>query len=271
MPKRVQSPSSINCFKQCPRKYFYQYILKYPTKENIHCIRGNIVHEALEKFFEIKIDTISEENYKKELSFYMKNLFDACWASGGTRLQKLGLGDDKLSFYYAESTQMLANWLNQTFEKLEKKKAMHNITFQEAFKKISPTDMEIHYKDPELSVRGFIDAVHKEGDTVTLMDYKTSKSDDMKPEYMLQLGIYAVLYEKKHGTYPNKAGIWFLKHKDKVIDVTPQMIKNAEFEIEQIHFATESASIGDYRKKKSGLCKYSTGQCDFYDICQKNP
>ncbi|MFH1063493.1 MAG: PD-(D/E)XK nuclease family protein [Candidatus Woesearchaeota archaeon] len=268
MPKRVQSPSSINTFKQCPRKYFYQYIIKYPTKENIHCVRGNIVHEALEKFFDIDAAKLESETYKKELSCHLKDHFDSAWKKAASRLQKVGLPDDKISFYYTESTQMLANWLNQFFTDMEKG-VSEGMDITQAFTKIAPSEIEKQYKDPELMVRGFIDVVHKDGDTVTLIDYKTSKTDDWKPEYTLQLGIYAVLYEKTHGCYPQKVGLWLLKHGYKEMGVTPKMVKDALFEIEQIHFATESDTITDYRKKESGLCKWATGQCDFYDICRR--
>jgi CRISPR/Cas system-associated exonuclease Cas4 (RecB family) len=268
MPKRVQSPSSINTYKQCPRKYFYQYIIKYPTKENIHTVRGNIVHDALEKFFSINVNTIKQEGYKKELSFYMKNLFDACWAGAATRLQKLGLDDQTISFYYSESTNMLANWLNHFFDDLQKE-MKNNLSLAKAFEKLRPAELEKHYNDSELMVRGFIDAIHKQGEDILLMDYKTSKTSELKPEYILQLGIYAVLYEKEHGSYPKKVGIWFLKDKPVTISVTPKLIKDALFEIEQIHFSTETDKISDYPKKESGLCKWSTGQCDFFDICMR--
>jgi len=165
---------------------------------------------------------------------------------------------------------MLANWLNHQFADIDKVMKEKNCSFREAFSHISPTSVEKQYKDSELMVRGFIDAVHTEGDEVTLIDYKTSKSSEMRPEYMLQLGIYAVLYEKEHGKYPKKVGLWFLKDTKKEVDVTPKLVKDALFEIEQIHYATESTSISDYPKKKSPLCKYSTGQCDFYNICMRD-
>ncbi len=269
MPKRVQSPSSINTFKQCPRKYFYQYILKYPTKENIHCVRGNIVHEALEKFFDISVDSLESETYKKVLSSHLKDQFDGAWKKASKRLQRVGLPEDKLTFYYLDSTQMLANWLNYFFDGIEKG-VSEGLDLQAAFKKIAPFEIERQYKDPELMVRGFIDVIHKDGDTITLVDYKTSKADEWKKEYILQLGIYAVLYEKEHGKYPEKVALWLLKHGYRELGVTPKMVKDALFEIEQIHFATESDSIGDFRKKESGLCKWSTGQCDFYDICRRD-
>ncbi|MBU2561278.1 MAG: PD-(D/E)XK nuclease family protein [Nanoarchaeota archaeon] len=269
MPKRVQSPSSINTYKQCPRRYFYQYIIKYPTKANIHTVRGNIVHEALEKFFSVDISTFNDESFKKELSFFMKNLFDACWAGASNRLHKLGIDDERISFYYDESTQMLANWLNHLFDGLENEMKQSDLSLQEAFRKLKPIELEKEFKDKELMVRGFIDVIHKDGDDIILVDYKTSKSSELKDEYLLQLGIYAMLYEKQHGKYPVKVGLWFLKDKPVMLKVTPKLIKDALFEVEQIHFATESERIGDYPKKESGLCRWSTGQCDFYDICTR--
>jgi ATP-dependent helicase/DNAse subunit B len=270
MPKRVQSPSSINLYKQCPRRYFYQYILKYPTKENIHTVRGNVVHEALEKFFDIDVASakIGKENYTKEFSMYMKRLFDACWSNASPRFQRLGLQSESLEHYQSDSMQMLANWLNHFFADI-KTELDKDILFDVAFQKLKPVALEKSYVDNDLMVRGFIDVVHQEGEDIILIDYKTSKSSELKDEYMLQLGIYAMLYEKEHGKYPKKVGLWFLKDRLITINVTPKLIKDALFEVEQIHIATDSASIGEYPKKESGLCKFSTGQCDFYDLCMK--
>jgi CRISPR/Cas system-associated exonuclease Cas4 (RecB family) len=269
MAKRLQSPSSINTFRQCPRKYFYQYKLKYPTKSNIHTVRGGIVHEALENFFKFDIESTSPEGCKKDMSLFLKNAFDKAWLSSAKELQKLGLGSESISSYYSESTQMLANWLTHFFAELDETVKKENISLKDAFMKIKPIALEKEYRDNELMVRGFIDVIHQEGEDIILMDYKTSKSSEIKEEYLLQLGIYSVLYNSQHGKYPKKVGLWFLKDKPITIAVTPKLVKDALFEIEQIHFATESDKIADYQKKESGLCKYSTGQCDFYEICMK--
>ena len=269
MPRRIQSPSSINTFKQCPRKYFYQYIVKHRTKENIHCIRGNVVHEALERFYDIDINSIDKTKYKQELSFFLKNLFVACWASANKRLQKVGLLPEQLDFYREESMTMLANWITHLFQDIDKE-LKNNITLPVAFEKLKPIALEKQYKDADIGVRGYIDAISQEGEHITLIDYKTSKANDFKKEYMLQLGIYAVLYEKEHGKYPDNVGIWLLKHGPKIIKVTPKLVKDALFEIEQIHYATESSTIVNYPKRKTPLCKWSTGQCDFYEICMRD-
>ncbi|MFC1722697.1 PD-(D/E)XK nuclease family protein [Nanoarchaeota archaeon] len=266
MPKRVQSPSSINLYKQCPRRYFYQYILRYPSRPNIHCIRGNIVHDALEKFFDINPQNLNSEKIKVELATYLKNLFDAHWNKSNLKLQKLGLDQHQLQFYYDDSVNMLANWLNSFFKDLDKEMASSD--FPAAFEKLAPTERELKYKSDTHMVQGYIDAIHKDGDHITILDYKTSKKFNITPEYKLQLGIYALLYQEKHNTLPHKVGIWFLKDRCKTVDVDEQMVKDAKFEIEQVHFSTESKEITDYRRKITPLCRYSTGQCDFYNVCK---
>ncbi len=266
MPRRIQSPSSINLYKQCPRRYFYRYILKYPTKPNIHCTRGNIVHSSLEKFFDLSPETIDPLSLKKELASYLKRIFDAYWRKSKKELSSLHLSEDELLFYYNDSIEMLANWLNHFFKDLDKE--MKSQDFITAWKKLMPHAREQEFKDLDLGVRGFIDAIHKQGEHITIIDYKTSKKAVITPEYRLQLGIYALLYQKQKGVLPNKVGIWFLKHKPEIVELTEDMLKNAKFEIEQIHFATESSDIKDYPRNITPLCKYSTGQCDFLDICK---
>jgi len=270
MAARLQSPSSINTYKQCPRKYFYQYIRKFPTYPNIHTLRGNIVHSTLEKFFELNLEDLNDENYKKEMAYFLKNLFSAFWAQKTNSLQKLGLGPEDLMRYYEESTMMLANYLNHFFERLEAEKELSKTDIKGAFEKLKPTEIELQVKDADLSVRGFIDYIEERDGVITIMDYKTSKRFNMTKEYMLQLGIYALLYEKVHNVKPDKVGIWFLKDQPKIIDVDDDLIKNALFEIEQIHASTETQVIGDYPVNITPLCKYSTGQCDFYDVCIKD-
>ncbi|HII72790.1 TPA: PD-(D/E)XK nuclease family protein, partial [Candidatus Woesearchaeota archaeon] len=199
MPKRVQSPSSINLFKQCPRRYFYQYILKYPTKQNIHCIRGNIVHTALEKFYDVRPETLDPLALKKDLAGTLKQLFDYTWRSQKKALNTLGLSPEELQFYYDDSVQQLANWLNHYFRDLDKE--MKQSDFVSAWNRLKPHARELEFKDLDLGVRGFIDVIHKDGEDVMVVDYKTSKKFDITPEYRLQLGIYALLYKKQHGHY----------------------------------------------------------------------
>ncbi len=263
MVKRVQSPSSINVYKQCPRRYFYQYILKLPTGDNIHSVKGKLAHSVLEKFFDMEITHFRGEEYKKELSYYMKNLFNAVWLRNLEKFEEVGADEKSIISAKEELAGMLANWLQDFFDRIDNS----GLPFHEAFNNFKPVEKEAHYESKEHKVRGFIDVVENSDGEIKVLDYKTSGSFEITDNYELQLAIYALLYREKHGKLPHKLSIWFLKDREKVVEVNEKMIKKAVEEIKDIHIKTESNNIKDYPKKTSPLCKWRGGQCDFYDTC----
>lgn len=259
---RVQSPSSINTYKQCPRKYYYQYIEKIPTGTNIHLIRGGIAHKVLEKFFSIKL---SEEDdlVGDKLIKWINSLFEEEWNSRKEEMDSLGLDENKIAYFYEETKNMLNMWAHSFLERL------NGISRnpKEAFNILKPR-MEMLYRSDELGVRGFIDVIEEIDGNVRLIDYKTSNKSVITDDYRLQLAIYALLYKEKHDVLPDKVGINFLKFAREIeIPVTEELLKLAEFEIELIHMNTQFTGKENYPKKVSPLCKWSTGQCDFYEIC----
>ena len=263
MGKRVQSPSSINTYKQCPRRYYYQYILKLPTCENIHFVKGKIAHSVLEKFFDIDINHFKEENYKKELSYYMKNLFNAFWLKNLEKFEDVGASEKDVITARHELAEMLANWLQSFFERIDSS----GLSFHKAFEKFKPVEIEAAYESEKHQVKGFIEVVENVDGEIKVLDYKTSGSFEITESYELQLAIYALLYREKHGKLPHKLSIWFLKDKEKIIEADEKIIEKAIGEIANIHIKTESNRIDDYPKQVSNLCKWRTGKCDFYDHC----
>ena len=71
---RLESPSSINTYKHCKRKYFYSYKLNLPRKDNIAAITGKVVHEALENFFKINTENITKSDYEFILKQHLMKL-----------------------------------------------------------------------------------------------------------------------------------------------------------------------------------------------------
>jgi CRISPR/Cas system-associated exonuclease Cas4 (RecB family) len=55
MPKKYQSPTSINTYLRCPRKYYLRYIKGLKSKPSIHLIRGKAVHETIAQFIQNEI------------------------------------------------------------------------------------------------------------------------------------------------------------------------------------------------------------------------
>ncbi|MAG38565.1 hypothetical protein CMO90_00580 [Candidatus Woesearchaeota archaeon] len=258
---RVESPSSINTYKQCPRKYYYHYIEELPSTPSIHLIRGNIIHSVLEDFFDID-DKINTED---ALRIHLFLLFDKLWNEKYSELKDLNLGDRKLQFYKDESKDMLKNWFSRFLIKL-RGQINNEKTFLDSFKHLTPI-REKKFKSEKYKIRGFIDVLFENNGKVVILDYKTSKNGTMNDEYYLQLGIYALMYEEQKGRKPDLVGIDFLKHSELIIPVDKKLVEKAKSNINYVHSKTESKNKEDYPQKPSPLCKWSTGQCDYYEQC----
>lgn len=264
LKKRIQSPSSINTYKQCPRRYYYQYIQNLPTLPNIHQLRGNIAHDVLESFYDINLP-IEEEGYPAYFKTAIQKLLLYHWSLAKPQLEGLKLNPDQEKFYFEETMLMLMNWVNHFLEDLEEE-ILSGWQLPEAFEKLTPL-REQKYVSEDYGMQGFIDAIHQIEEEVHLIDYKTNANLEMTEEQRLQLAIYSLLYYEKQGKLPAKAGIFFLRHKLKLIKVDEELLDWAKREIMLIHEKTQSEEMGDYPQKHSALCKWSSGRCDFYGVC----
>ncbi|MBR9698964.1 PD-(D/E)XK nuclease family protein [Candidatus Woesearchaeota archaeon] len=265
MADRMLSPSSINLYKQCPRRFFYQYILKLPTRPSIHLIRGSIVHEVLEKFFHLDISILDPDDYEKGFRAYITASLLKLWNKSKKKFEMLKLTQEELEYYLIDSQEMLNNFV-KTFSGKFKAELDQEKAPDKAFHALTPI-IEEEIRNPELMIRGFIDAIHDSKDHTVIIDYKTSKKDEITSAYRLQLGIYALLYKLKYGKAPDVVGINFLKFGEQTFEVDDALLDEAKYEIEFVHAKTKSEEIANYPINITPLCKWSKGQCDFYDQC----
>ena len=261
----VLSPSAINTYLQCPRKFYFQYILHLPTSPSIHLVRGNVAHLALEDLYLLLPEVVSE-NYQDNLKVVILELLKKHWNQAHKELAELEMSPQQLESYFAETQGMLINHIELLCKRIDEHMAKDSLTFPEAFRKLTP-EREIKYRDENHKVQGYIDVIENIDGKVRLMDYKTSKRAHISDAYKLQLAIYAMLYEIKHDKKPDEVGIYFLKEGEKTLVVDDELITHGKFMVEQVHMSTDTDDIIDYPKKPSPLCKYSTGQCDFYEYC----
>lgn len=231
-------------------------------------MRGNIAHSVLEDFFDIDTSEFTEENYELKIKSIIQALLFNIWGRYKERLNELDLNKDRERFYFEETMLMLMNWANHFIKDIKKTIEEKRCLFQDAFNHLTPI-REQEYKSEKRQVRGFIDAIRHVEDEVHIIDYKTNSRFDMKDSIKLQLAIYSLLYYEKHGKIPNKVGIFFLRNKLKMMDVDVELLELAKQEIDLIHIHTEQCDhVDDYPRTVTGLCKWSTGQCDFYEVCK---
>ena len=243
MAKRIQSPSSINMYKWCPRKYYLHYKLKKPIKPNIHLYRGSIVHSVIHKFDELGLEDVQGHDHNV-LRDKLHALFNNAWNGKLNDIKKLGLSEQDVQFYYDDSILMLNNWL------------FHSIEEQKKGPVQKQTELKLFSSD-EYSVMGIVDVIKENGSGIEIIDYKTSKNPVITTEYKLQLAIYALLHEEKFNKRPERVGVHFLKFKDglKMIEVDDNLINLAKREVKLIHINTISDDPADYPCTCGGWCE----------------
>lgn len=262
---RLESPSSINTYKLCKRKYFYSYKLSLPRKESISTLTGKAVHDALENFFKIDTVKLTKTNYEFVLKHHLMNSFNSAWAISLPKLVELETDKEIIRSYYQGSFYMLQNFIDDFLSSLSVK--INGYTVEVAFNSLKPKT-EVYLYSEKHNVHGYIDAVLDIDGEIFILDYKTSSRDDFSEEYELQLAIYALLFNEKFNKLPKKVGLHFLRHgTKKFIDVTPNLLEKARRECELIQIKTESNDLKDYDKNPGPYCKWKDGQCSFYELC----
>lgn len=261
---RIQSSSSINAFRQCPRKYYYTYIKELPQKPSIHLVRGKIAHQIVEDFFKLDIDSIPEENFEFSMKILLQDRLSMLWVESEEELSKLDISWREINSYLEETKSMIQYWFLDFMQSV--KKRAKKTGFKQAFKELSPVSEE-HFLSRDIGVQGYIDAIHKDNDGIRIIDYKTSKKDAITDDYRLQLAIYSLLYHEKYNEYPQRAGVYLFRHGERLLDVDENLLEFGRKEVERVHKCTSSENITDYPKSPSILCNWGKGCCDFYDIC----
>ena len=243
MAKRIQSPSSINIYKRCPRKYYLHYILKRPTKPSIHLYRGSIVHSAINQFEKLGIKSAIDTDFQP-LRVKLHSIFKNEWKKQVQDIRKLNLQKEELLSFYTESLQMLDNWLQEFISEYIR----------------GPPQKKVELKlfsSPEYSVMGIVDVIKEDGTGIAIIDYKTAKDPVISDEYKLQLALYALLYEETFKNRPHQVGIHFLKYKDgiKMLPVDESLLNLAKKEAKLIHINTASEDPKDYPCTCGGWCE----------------
>jgi RecB family exonuclease len=244
--KRWLSPTSINMYMRCPRRFYLSYVRKLKTKPNIHLLRGSAVHKTLERFFSEGYADSSETVYYDQLRGAILCLFNDEWRSRKDSFIALDLKEDDIAFYFQDSQKMIINWLHSYLKSGEPP--------------ADPSETEAKIFSSTWRTMAIIDRIVNNKDPPKIRDYKTSKSCEITDENRRQMGICTLLYEDKFGTKPD-AEIHYLKFQDGLKDVklTDDYMEDLKQLIIDIHHKTMSEKEEDYPCKCNGWCDKEYG------------
>lgn len=238
--RRILSPTAINTYLACPRKFYLRYIKKLRSRPSIHLIRGMIVHNTLHEFNKNQ-PRIFKGLPLKMTSYELLLKFNDQWGKAIDSLNSLGLTQEELRSYYEDSKEMILNFCNWFYKEDGK-----------------PADFsEVRLFSKNLGLMGIIDAIQQTGETVTLVDYKTSKHAKITDDILRQAAIYALLYQDRYQIVPDSVSIHFLKDKGTPMPVyvDEALLEYGKILVESIREKTNSSLETDYPCTCGDYCK----------------
>jgi CRISPR/Cas system-associated exonuclease Cas4 (RecB family) len=239
--KRILSPTAINTYLSCPRKFYLRYIKRTPSKPSIHLIRGSIVHKTLHEF-NMRCIRGPPVTDAKAINESLIKTFNRLWLESKKSLDALGLSQDLLNDYREDSEAMLINFGNW-FSRQDVPPVMESA--------------ELKIFSDNLRLMGIIDAAKVNDNGVFLIDYKTSKDYSITDDITRQAILYCLLYQDQNDEIPIAVYIHFLKDPG---DPVALLIDDAQLEygkilIDFIHEKTQARDETDYPCTCGGYCK----------------
>lgn len=185
--ERGVSVSALSTFQRDPVEFYRQYVLGIRTVElpenNISAMElGVVVHDVLEVLYtpfvgvELKLEDL--ENIKKQVKTQLKDSFYK------NELRPI-LSPDLLS--YEAALQMVYKTLEIDKKLIEKHKTLEIISLEKSYKR------ELTLSSYTLNLVGKIDRIHRLGNSIIAVDYKTGKVEqtDLKwdnPDQLVSKG-----------------------------------------------------------------------------------
>jgi RecB family exonuclease len=256
MPKTKVSFSALETFNQCPRKYYYNYILALPRKDWPWLIFGNFVHSVLEKFHKYII-YYNKRNKEIKYGFLMRRAFDSA-----VRRQ------DRINKPISEQTQEEAKEMLRVYLD-DVKKRCPDVLFVEKWFEIEIGDFLL---------RGAMDRVDRteKEDEFAIVDYKTSKKAfDVNKNHQLSLYSYAlrrILAGQNIAAKSISKTLNFVRLKKiKSAPHDEQKIQDAVDYVNEVgnkivNNITTCKTEGEWKPIDNTFCRF----CDFKDRCYKS-
>lgn len=190
------SKSAVLCYRQCPYRFYLEYIKKVPRKVIPKALKkGSEVHDLMDKFYDTKSTTITEA--VKEI---------------------------KQNPLMTEHKEVMNNFI----------KFNHEVISEGEDKLIKPLFKEIKMYDHETNISGRVDAIQADGNKLILIDYKTGKEHSLK-KFRFELALYTYLFEKQYNQKITHWGIYFVDtDKFKVEPKDTQEMVNALKEVADV-------------------------------------
>lgn len=247
------SPSRLNDYLDCPRKFFYLKVLGIDVEEADwdNANFGSVIHSILERAVKFAKEKGEYPDIKTVLEKFHTGMDSSRFSELAKKEKFIKLGEKLLMNYYPYFSQIPAN-------------RVENVEF--SFYGVSVG------KD---LVSGKIDRIEKNSDgTYSLYDYKTGKPTSEKQitqsggkkNYYNQLCFYKYAYEKMTGNKVSQVGIIYVEDHAKSVykTLTDSDMAYIENLIKDTYSKIKALKFNPIKEDKQGVCK----TCVYKHLCK---
>ena len=170
--RKKLSVSALNNYFKSPILYFFRNLIQLPSGQTKPLIFGNIIHDALETFF--------REKGHKDILVIFENT-----------LKKYAIPEKYFNSIYADGKELLKRYV----EKYRGTFVFENIELEKHLSRVFELE-----DGHTLNLIGFADKIERNGNTLTVVDYKTGyktkqKRRKAREELKRQLTFYKLLID----------------------------------------------------------------------------
>lgn len=256
------SPTALNKYLLCPRKFMYDNLLRVPKTKSAILSLGTAAHKALEKLF---------EGVKKNRLLSLNEVLKTFESS----LKKEGLAEKDFRSALKNGGQILTEYYQ------ENKNLLREPIFTEY-------DFSVHRVIYEgVPITGKIDKIEfidEKKDKVRLIDYKTGqarsqnsllgKTQENNLDYKRQGYFYLLLTETDRFFKHQGAEVVFEFIKERKVVSLPIIAEDYQSFKEELKDAYSRLKKGDFSKADpETVCRRCGPQrknCEYFDLCWKN-
>jgi ATP-dependent exoDNAse (exonuclease V) beta subunit len=249
----VLSPSRLNDYLACPRKFFYTKVLGIDVEEADWDAAnfGTLIHSLLESSLKVAKETGSYPIIDKVLEDFRREIDIIRFTSEARKEKYFKQGQEMIMSYYPYFSQIPASRV---------------------------ADVEFSFYGVDVDgdlITGKIDRIEKNSDgTYELYDYKTGNPasekkiapNEEKQSYFNQLCFYKYAYEKLTGNKVSKVGIIYVENHQKSVDkfLVDEDMTYIENLIKETYSNIKQLKFNPVKEDKQGACKC----CVYKHLCK---
>jgi len=266
------SPSRASQYKTCPLQFKFANIDKIKEPTNEVQAKGTLIHEALEKMYNLPQNQRPELISQKELTNELKIIKQSVNGSGPKSMQ---LHDIFREIFVNKRS---ADQYSELFKEIDLQKFGRDskILLTQYLSIENPRNVYsienerwVRGSLDDLNLRGILDRMDEDEDgNLIIVDYKSGKAPSAKykePRFFA-MKLYALLIKNELGVIPKELKLIYLQNSTiHSLSVTDEMLKEAEEEILSIwKDIKNSFTENSFPPKKNALCE---NWCYYKPIC----